>query len=568
MVCLVCAEPSADAVDLAINSDTAIPAQPAASDSQGVAQKRSLIRIGVLVKGSVADCAIRYKPTADYLTSEIKEYRFVIVPIRYDSFMDTVTHEKVDFVICNPLLYVDLHAIGKISAIATMQENFNGMNFSQLGGVVFCLRDREDIKKISSIREKSFAAVSEDSFGGWVACQAFLLEKGIDPIEDASRFAFLGTHSEVVREVAEGIYDVGAVRTGTLERMAQAGTIDMDDIRIFNVISPTDRFPFFSSTELYPEWVFAKTASVKESLANRVATVLYAMPEDSDAAYRGHYAGWVTPASYQSVRECTEKVHSPFVKKRGVWGWFHEVYGFFSVMLIGLVVAFYYVFALKRKLRATNALMDHHVEEIVVKDKLIQDLRQRVGLAVGEEHQDINIIRSDYRIEYLTPKLEKEYGPGVGQYCYEYFAGRSHPCEECSLREAIKTQQITKVRKPFAREGGQPLEVTTIPLAKSSEGVQRFGQVFCDIMLHTRKVRSLTASQEREVNSVIFKGVVSQYKKRPEKSKEFLHKACNLICEETPPKKVIDINETVQKIADLTSHVWRDIAGVSFDLAV
>lgn len=342
----------------------------------------------------------------------------------------------------------------------------------------------------------------------------------------------------------------------------------MEDFRIFNAIAPTSNFPFFSSTELYPEWVFAKTGAMDDSLANKVATTLYAMPEKSEAARRGHYAGWITPASYQPVWECVEKVRDPYGREGyGIFHQFFKIYGIFLVGIAGLTVALFYIWSLKQKLKATNALMDRHTEEGVMKDRVIQDLKQRVALIAGEEHEDINVIRGDYRIDYLTPKWETNYGPGVGQYCYEYFADRDEPCEKCGLREAVKSQEVSKIRKPFPREAGRPLEVTTIPLTKEKDGVQRFGQVYCDVLMQNRKATLLTTSQERETRYVLLKGVLCEFQERPREVKETLQKACNLIGEGTPPQKAIDLNEVVRQVADLTSHAWKHVAEVSFDLA-
>ena len=530
--------------------------------------KRPLIRIGVLAKGRVADCAIRYKSTADYLTSKIDDYRFVIVPIRFDGFVETVKNEKFDFIVCNPMLYVELQVQGKAMVIATMEERFEGMTFSKYGGVIFCRKDREDLQDIEDIRGKSFAAVSENSFGGWVAGEAFLLSKGIDPREDASEFVFLETHSEVVREVTNGIYDVGTVRTGTLERMAKSGVIDMDDYRIFHASPPTSDFPFYTSTKLYPDWVFAKTDLTNDTLANKVAMLLYAMPERSKAARRGNYAGWVMPANYQSVWECIENVRDPrFAQKYGTFRQFLGTYGVFIVAVIGLIVALSYILSLQRKLTAVNSLMDRHTEDIAEKEQTIQDLKQRIVLIADGENEDINIIRSDYRIEYLTPEWEATYGPGVGQHCYEYFADRDSPCEKCGLREALQSQEVRTIQKPFPRESGRALEVTTIPLAKSSDGVQRFGQTYCDVQMRTRQATFLTTSQEKETNYALLQGVLSQSTRYPGQAKEFLRKACDLVSDGTPTQKVLDVNELVQETVELTAHVWESVGEVSFDLA-
>ena len=546
------------------------------ADSKTVAKKnaldgdadRQLILIGVLARDSVADCAIRYKATADYLTSKIKGYRFAIVPIRVDDFTTKVISGNVDFTLCNPLLYTELQSLGEVSAIATMRDDFDGVYFAEFGGVIFCRSHRDDLKTIYDIRGKSFAAVSKNSFGGWFAGAEYLLGKGINPQEDSSNFAFLGTHSGVVRAVMDGIYDLGTVRTGTLEQMAKAGTINMNDFHIFHAIAPTDNFPFVSSTMLYPEWAFARTNSVSDSLAAKVSIALYEMPEDSVAAKRGHYAGWVVPASYRSVWECIQKVQGPLVWENGrdFYGYWDRI-GLFFVSIVALVGGWIYIGSLKKKLRATETLNSQHTETVVMKDRTIRDLKRRISIIAGEEHEDMNVIRRDYRIEYVTPEWEAKYGPGVGQYCYNYFANRDEPCRHCGLREAVRTQRTSTVERSFTRESGRPFSVTTIPLVKDGEGAQLFGQTYCDVLTQNRKITYSVSSQERETRYLLVKGAIPQAAKGNGDAFGALLDLKRLIDDAAAPEN-LDINHLVHEVARMTVDHWQPVAEISFDLSL
>ena len=529
--------------------------------------ERQLVRVGVLVRGGVADCAIRYKSTADYLTSKIDGYRFAIVPIRFDDFSMAVVRGEVDFTLCNPLLYTQLQALGEVSAIATMRDHFDGVNFSQLGGVIFCRRDRDDMENISDIKGKSFAAVSEDSFGGWIAEAEFLLSCGIQPQKDASDFAFLRTNSAVVRAVTDGVYDVGAVRTGTLERMAKTDAIKMSDYRVFNATAPTADFPFVSSTRLYPEWAFAKTNTVSDALAAKVSIALYEMPESSKAASRGRYSGWIVPASYRSVWECIQKVRGPLVEENGgVFYGLWQTCSLFSLAMVMLIGALFSIVALKKKLHATETLIDHHTETVIMKDKSIRDLRRRIAVIAGEEHEDVNVIRHDYRIEYVTPEWEAKYGPGVGRYCYDYFANLDSPCEQCGLREAVKTQGMSLIEKSFTRESGRPLKVTTIPLSKDKDGTQLFGQTYCDVLTQNRKTTLSVVSQERETRYLLIKGALAQTQENSDDATKILREVRRLVDEAVQPQRV-DVNRLVRQVAGLTAHLWQPVADISFDLS-
>lgn len=525
---------------------------------------RQLVYIGVLAKDDVANCAIRYKPTADYLTSKIDGYRFTFVPIRIDDFQASVAHGKFDFVLCDPLLYVKLQTIGEVSAIATIRKHFEGVIFSQLGGVVFCRKGRNDIKKLEDIHRKSFAAVSENSFCGWIVGQEFLQSKGIDPKADASKFDFLGTHTKVVHAVTDGVYDVGTVRTGILEQMAKSGAIKMSDYRIFVSIEPSSDFPFCSSTRLYPEWVLAKTNFASDSLAGKVATALYEMPEKSKAAARGYYAGWVVPASYRSVLDCIQKIQGSKKKSQEEFSAAWETYSLFFVITILIVLAFFYIALLKSKMRATDSLMDQCAETVVMKEKAICDLKQRIKLIAGEEPEDFNIIRQDYRIEHVTPEWEAQYGLGVGKNCYEYFADSDQPCEKCGLREAIKTQNVRSIKKSFPRESGRPIEVTTIPLGTNGDGGQIFAQTYCDVLSKNRKTTLSAISQERETRYLLLEGIMRQAEKNACGTAELVYYMRNVISEDGISQKV-DVNKAAQQVIQWTEHTWQHLAEIAFN---
>jgi hypothetical protein len=77
------------------------------------------------------------------------------------------------------------------------------------------------------------------------------------------------------------------------------------DMRYFRIINSQDvkGFPFFLSTQLYSEWVFAKMKSTPAELGTQVAKILQSLHSLTSAAKSGKYMGWVAPRNYDSVRE-------------------------------------------------------------------------------------------------------------------------------------------------------------------------------------------------------------------------------------------------------------------------
>ncbi len=72
-----------------------------------------------------------------------------------------------------------------------------------------------------------------------------------------------------------GVVHAGAVRTGTLELMAAAGEIKMEDFKVIHPIA--DDFPLVHSTPLYTEFPIAASSRVPQEIKDRVAEALFTL---------------------------------------------------------------------------------------------------------------------------------------------------------------------------------------------------------------------------------------------------------------------------------------------------
>jgi len=264
------------------------------------------VRIGVLSHRGDEATLRNWSPTADYLSREIPEYRFVIVPLSFREIEPAVRNRSVDFLLVNPSIYVDLEVRHRITRIATLNNLLNGRSLNLFGGVLFTRTD-SDIRKLEQIRGRRFMAVDRISLGGFQMAWQTLQDVGIDPNGDTT-LSFGGTHDAVVRAVLEGRVDVGTVRTGILEAMTLDGASPLEKVRILG-----DRWsgehPFHHSTRLYPEWPFSKLQHTSNRLARRVAIALLRMSSLEPAAQWGDYAGWTIPLEYQPVHDLLKTLH-------------------------------------------------------------------------------------------------------------------------------------------------------------------------------------------------------------------------------------------------------------------
>jgi signal transduction histidine kinase/CheY-like chemotaxis protein len=267
------------------------------------------VKIGVLAKRGAERCLEKWSSTAEYLTAMIPGRTFIIVPLKFNQIDLYVKNEKVDFVLPNPSVYVELENLYGVSRIATLENLLKGETCTRFGGVVFCRAGNNDIFSWEDLKDRSFMAVAESSLGGWRTAWREMKERGIDPYLDFNELEFGGTHDAVVCAVRDGRVDAGSVRTNTLERMTSEGKIDIKDFRVIGEHCKDHKeIPFVHSTRHYPEWPFAKLKHTPNELAEKVAIALLEMPWDSEAARAAKCAGWTIPLDYQPVHECLKEL--------------------------------------------------------------------------------------------------------------------------------------------------------------------------------------------------------------------------------------------------------------------
>ena len=152
----------------------------------GMANTANEVRIGVLAKRGPERCLEKWEATAAYLTEQISDNTFTIVPLGFDEVIPAVERREVDFVLSNPSFYVILEQDNLATRIATLKTHQSDQSLTEFGGVLICRQDNESIASYKDIQGKRFGAVADTSFGGWRVVQRELCEQGIDPVKDCS----------------------------------------------------------------------------------------------------------------------------------------------------------------------------------------------------------------------------------------------------------------------------------------------------------------------------------------------------------------------------------------------
>lgn len=266
-------------------------------------QTETTIRIGVLAHRGHMQVHQRWSLTADYLSTEIANYRFELVPLDLDDIQRATRNGGIHFILTNPGNYADLETRYGISRIATLQTREEDNVKLRYGAVIITRADNTDIKNLEDLKNKSFMAVSEEAFGGFQMAWRELVDHGIDPFKDLYQLQFAGfPQDKIVFAVRDKKVNAATVRAETFARMVESGVVDAQAFRVLHQQQHSSS-PYPVSTRLYPEWPFATLKNTPRELATQVTQTLLSMADDHPAAIAAHSAGWTIPLDYSPVDE-------------------------------------------------------------------------------------------------------------------------------------------------------------------------------------------------------------------------------------------------------------------------
>jgi len=113
----------------------------------------------------------------------------------------------------------------------------------------------------------------------------------------------------------------------------------------------------------------------------------------------------------------------------------------------------------------------------------IRTLKQQMEFILGVTKTGLDIIDSEFNVRYIDPEWTKVYGDPTGKKCYQYFMDRSGVCPGCGIPKALETKTITVSEEILVKEGGRPIQVTTIPF-QNTNGEWLVAEVNVDISEH------------------------------------------------------------------------------------
>lgn len=564
--------------------------------------------IGVLSHRGDESTLSHWAPTADYLSTRLPAYHFIIRPLAFAEVEGVVARGEVDFVLVNPAIYVNLEVRHRVSRLATLRNRWQGDVSNTFGGVIFARAERYDLNTLSDLRSGTLSAVNASSLGGYMVALREFKASGIELHRDLRKIVFSGTHDKVVMAVREGKVDAGVVRTDILEHMAAEGLINLNEFRIINRHSDTE-FPRLHSTRLYPEWPFSKVQHTSNSLARQVSIALAEMPEDHPAALAGNYAGWTIPLDYQPVHDLLQELllppyqYSQQFTLRDVlqryWLWL--VGGFFLLLIMGGMTT--WVLRLNQQL--SNAKRQLEQQHALILDSVADGI---YGVDIDGKSTFVNRAMEEitgWRREELIGRNQSEllqHGQDEspsdkdGHYPPSYAIddqqayyvdddlllcknGRTIPVEYCrtpildnhgKLTGAVVVFRDITARKKAAEEARQrQIEMAHVArlstMGEMASGIaHELNQPLSAIVNYTRGSIRMLKSGAQEQNGELI-DVMERVSSQAERAGEIIRQLRRFIRKEQPERKPVEINRLIFDLVNFLQPELRR-AGVLLKL--
>jgi PAS domain S-box-containing protein len=124
-----------------------------------------------------------------------------------------------------------------------------------------------------------------------------------------------------------------------------------------------------------------------------------------------------------------------------------------------------------------------------------RSLQQRIEFILGATNTGLDIIDSEFNIQYIDPEWKKRYGDPTGKKCYEYYMDRREACPDCGVSKALETKTVAVTEEILVKENDRPAQVTTIPF-QNDEGEWLVAEVSVDVT--ERKQAELTRVESLE----------------------------------------------------------------------
>ncbi len=194
----------------------------------------------------------------------------------------------------------------------------------------------------------------------------------------------------------------------------------------------------------------------------------------------------------------------------------------------------------------------------------LAETKNRLEYILGATRTNIDIIDSEFDLQYVDPQWVKRYGPPAGRKCFEYFMGRDAMCPNCGIPEALRTRRITVSEEVLPLEENRVIEVHTIPY-REPDGRWLVAEFNIDVTERKRaEDRMRTSMKEKEI-------LLKEIHHRVKNNLQMIVSLLNLQAGKSGDPKILDtidvIRRRVYSMAVLHEKLYGspDLSGIRFD---
>ena len=183
-----------------------------------------------------------------------------VFPDTFDEHINMVGRGLIDISFVNPFIYVKLADRFGSRPLVRVVEPSGQLNFR---GQIICRADNSHLQALKDLKGKRLIAVDPSSAGGYLFPWGLIMEQGLRQ-QDFAEITFApgpgGKQEKVVMAVYSGKYDVGTIREGTLNLLADK--INLKEIKVL------------AQTKYYPGWMYTVRSGLDPTVAEHLKKAL------------------------------------------------------------------------------------------------------------------------------------------------------------------------------------------------------------------------------------------------------------------------------------------------------
>ncbi len=191
------------------------------------AADRPVLRVSAIPDEAPTELQRKFKPLGEYLSRALSmEVRFVPVT-DYAGAVEGLAGGHLDLVWLGGFTFVQARRrTGNAMPLVQREEDahFHSKFITRKGSGIHSLRD---------LKGRTFAFGSVSSTSGHLMPRYYLLQAGVDPDRDLSRYAFSGAHDATARWVESGKVDAGALNESVWQELVDEKRVDPSRVEVF-----------------------------------------------------------------------------------------------------------------------------------------------------------------------------------------------------------------------------------------------------------------------------------------------------------------------------------------------